>query len=166
MSIFRRWVVVMVMGVGLLAGCRAAGGGGGMPAAAAAAAGPPPSVRFNVMLRAESVPIVALAFRSPHLWVGTEHGLRRWNVVTDESEWVGSAAGLLGRSVSALGTDMDGVAWVATEAGVGNLRQIGQQLRYQPVGALAGITLLSPTRDKGVWAAGPAGLFSVEGRGW
>jgi ligand-binding sensor domain-containing protein len=164
MSIFRRWRLLMIAVLAAWpAGCRAPVGGGAPGAGGAAR----PSAGFAVSRYAESVPIAAIAFRAPYLWAGTEHGLRRWNVLTEESQWIGPAVGLLGHNVSALGIDGAGAVWVATEAGIGRIAPQGAQLRYEPQGALAGITLLAPTRsDGGAWAGGPGGLFHLDGRSW
>src|SRR6185295_8073913 len=148
------------------AGCATPGAasGPGGPAAATAPAG------FTVLRQAESVPIAAIAFHAPYLWAGTEHGLRRWNVDSDDSQWIGptlGASGPLGRNVSALAVDASGAAWVATEAGVGRVAAAGTSLRYEAKGALAGITTLLPTRDDGgAWAGGPGGLYRLDGKSW
>jgi hypothetical protein len=123
---------------------------------------------LSIISRAEPGPILALAFHAPHLWIGTARGLRRRNVSDGSCEWVGADSGLLGRQVSALAIDRTGTAWVATDAGVGRISiDAADNLHYEPMAPLAGITTLAPdARAAGAWAGGPHGLYHLDGRSW
>ncbi|MEA2700056.1 MAG: hypothetical protein QOI66_4327 [Myxococcales bacterium] len=123
----------------------------------------------SIINRAEPGPILALAFHAPHLWIGTARGLRRRNVSDGTYEWVGADSGLLGRQVSALAVDRTGAAWVATDAGVGRISaDAADNLHYEPMAPLAGITALAPDARgaAGAWAGGPHGLYHLDGRSW
>jgi hypothetical protein len=156
----------MAVGVGACAAGRAAGGAAPGPGAAAAASTPGPG-GFTVTARGEPGPITALAFRAPYLYVGSPRGLRRSNVDSDEYEWMDAVAPLMGSRISALGVESGGAIWVATEAGLSRLSRAAVGERYEPLAPLPRVTFLAPVEGGRVptaWAAGPDGLFRVEGR--
>jgi hypothetical protein len=170
MSIAGRLAVLSLPALACHTGMRGATGG---PAASAGAAATAAAPEFAVTERAESGAITAIAFRAPILYAASAQGLRRWDVSADEYEWIGSEAGLLGKSVTAVGVDGDRNAWVATEAGVGRIvrgpKPKDDGWRYQSMGGLAGITALAPMtegRGRGAWAGGPDGLFRSDGTSW
>jgi hypothetical protein len=168
-----------------LAGLAGLGCAGRAPGGVAPPPGAPPtsSAGLSVIERAEPGPITALAFVAPHLFAGGAQGLRRIDVKFDEWESIGADEGLPGRAVSALGADAEGGIWVATDAGVGRLVRVpasggaapegasaaggdGDELRYESAGApLAHVTWLAPLAraNDGAWAAGPDGLYRLNG---
>jgi hypothetical protein len=124
---------------------------------------------FQIIQRAEPGPILALAVRPPHLWVGTARGLRRWDVGKGTWQWIGPETGLLGRHISALGVEPSGAVWVATEVGVGRITVSATgAIRYEPMAPLGSVTALVPVKQSGggVWAGGPHGLAFLDGRSW
>jgi hypothetical protein len=157
----------------LLAGCSSGlSGQAASPAAGEARAAASP---YTITERAETGPVTALAFRAPILYAGTAHGLRRWDVTSDEYEPLGADAGLLGRGVTALGADGDRNVWVATEGGVGRLEPAvkgdkdanAHGWRYHAMGGLGGLTAIAPLSDgRGAWAGGRDGLFRSDGTSW
>jgi hypothetical protein len=167
-SVARRRLLLAVMSLPALA-CHAGlrGDAGGAAATTSAAAAP----EFAVTQRAEPGAITALAFRSPTLFAGNAQGLRRWDVGSDEYEWIGFEAGLLGQTVTAIGVDGEHNAWVATDVGVGRIVRGPKDdgWHYVAMGNLANITSLAPMtqgRGVGAWAGGPDGLFRSDGTSW
>jgi hypothetical protein len=141
--------------------------------AAPPASAPSATPGLAITERAETGPITAIAARGPVLYAGSSRGLRRWDVPNDEYETLGADAGLPGHGVSALGFDGDGVAWIATDAGVGRLARVkahgedGVKETYESLGGPAGVTALAPWADgRGAWAGGVEGLSRSDGRSW
>jgi hypothetical protein len=161
-SLASRSLVALSLGAAACqAGPRAEGGAA--PVAVAAAA---PGLAITA--RAETGAITAIAYRAPLLYAGTTHGLRRWDVTTDEYETLGPDEGLLGHGVTALGLDGAHDVWVATDAGVGRFTAPEKgKPKYQAMGGLAGITAIAPTTDgRSAWAGGGDGLYHSDGTSW
>jgi hypothetical protein len=159
MSLFRRAIVVVAMAG--LAACRTPRAGGG--AGASGLAQPVPG--FRVTRQAESVPITALAVQGPYVWIGSAHGLRRWNVATDEGGWVGPESGLVGHGVSALATDADGGLWVATEAGVGRITAPAPQPRAGAAASDGAAAAASPSDGPPAAPAAPRAELRYQAKG-
>lgn len=105
----------------------------------------------------------AIADSPSHIWVGSPHGLLRWDggrytVLTTKD-------GLPSDRVAAVTVDGSGVVWVATPKGLGRLTRTWVTLPVPPVGAF--LTGLVPSADgKLLWAGGPDGLARLRNNRW
>lgn len=113
------------------------------------------------------VPVNAMTFTSDGLWIGTAHGLFRWDGQRLSS--IGSRS-LSSAEITALASDQQGRLWVATRTS-GVFVQLGntfapRSLGLDGSGSIA-VWALSSDRDGGMWAAtNGAGLvrLGIEGQ--
>ncbi|HEY8923958.1 MAG TPA: hypothetical protein VIU64_06220, partial [Polyangia bacterium] len=163
--------VVLAGAVLAVAACSATKTGPGPSAGSSMTAGGAASSRFSgLSFQAELAPISALAWESPHLWMGSDRGLRRVRISDESVEWIAlgtkpSAAGAAaaggaggtssgasstsspivetdgaGPRVTALALAAGGGVWVGTDGGLGRVSNVGEKPTFQPVASLAGVT--------------------------
>jgi hypothetical protein len=113
---------------------------------------------------ADSFPVTAIADSATTLFVGTTHGLIRWeggryNVLTQKD-------GLPADRITAVAVDGGGAVWLATARGLSRgLRNVWSNYAPAPVGGF--LTGLIPSSDgKTVWAGGPEGLARLRSGRW
>ncbi len=102
-----------------------------------------------------------------NLWVGSTHGLLRWDMTGGAHYTViGPADGLPAERVAAVAGDELGGVWVATAKGVSRgFHGSWSNLPMAPVGPF--VTGLTPTlTGKGAWAGGPEGLARLRDKRW
>jgi hypothetical protein len=150
------------VGAALALGACHAGVGSGPSAPAAG--------EFNVVERAETGPITALAAKAPYLWAAGAPGLRRWDVTTGDYEVVGDGDPKGTHALTAIAVDDEGSAWVASADETGRwVADKAGELRYATAGSPGDVVALAPRRpvkSRGVWAGGPGGLFHYDGHRW
>ena len=109
-----------------------------------------------------------MADSATNLWVGSPHGLVRWDLSGGAHYTViGPNDGLPAERVAAVATDAQGGVWVATSKGMSRGFHGGwsNRLPAAPVGPF--VTGLQPTLGgKGAWAGGPEGLARLRDRRW
>jgi ligand-binding sensor domain-containing protein len=114
--------------------------------------------------------VSALARHEDTLWVGSESGLVRWNLVDGSHTRFGQADGLASEYITALLVDGDGILWVATDEGIS--RFDGQSwLTFDQADGLDAdwITSLLLDTEGHLWAGsrnGERGLNYYDGRTW
>ncbi len=112
--------------------------------------------------------VTALADGGSTLWVGSPHGLLKWDLTGAQSHYtvVGAADGLPADRINAVAVDPKGAVWVATAKGLSH----GSNARWQnlpapPVGDF--VTGLVPTLDgTSLWVGGAEGLAHLRGNKW
>ena len=170
----RRSVLLVLAGAALaVGGCSATKTGPGPSAGASIAAEGAARSKFSgLSFQAELAPISALAWEAPHLWMGSDRGLRRVRVSDENVEWISlgrkpsgasaaSAGGAGGTSsaasapspiseadgagprVTALAPAAGGGVWVGTDSGLGRVSNVGEKPTFQLVASLPGVTHLA-----------------------
>ena len=171
----RRSVRLVLAGAALaVGGCSATKAGPGPSAGGpTAGAGAAPTKFSGLSFQAELAPISALAWEAPHLWMGSDRGLRRVRVSDESVEWIALGAkpssGSAGRGaggaggapsgaapaapiietegggprVTALAPAAGGGMWVGTDTGLGRISNTAEKPTFQPVATLSGLTHLA-----------------------
>jgi hypothetical protein len=110
--------------------------------------------------------VTSIADSPTHLWVGTAHGLLRWDVAAGKYSVLTTKDGLPADKITAVAVDGQGGVWVATPKGLARANKSGwQSVSAPPVGDF--LTGLQPTADgRALWAGGPEGLARLHGGKW
>jgi hypothetical protein len=137
------------------------------PARAEAEGEKPPSFRASrVRSFTDTFAVTAVADTPSQLWIGTPHGLLRWEVTSGKSTVITSHDGLPEDRIAAVTADAQGGVWAATAKGVSRgLRGSWQNLPPPPVGDFV-TGLVASLDGKILWAGGPEGLARWRGGKW
>jgi Two component regulator propeller len=111
--------------------------------------------------------VTSVTDTSSNLWVGSTHGLLRWDLAGGARYTViGPNEGLPAERVAAVASDSQGGVWVATEKGLSRgFHGSWSNLPPAPVGPF--VTGLVPSlAGKGAWAGGPEGLARMQNKKW
>ncbi len=141
--------------------------GPGTRAPVAPAAQPKPSFSASkVRSFTDTFAVTAVADSGSNLWVGTPHGLLRWELGAGRYVAMTTKDGLPADRIAAVSVDGQGAIWVATAKGLSRgLRGAWSNFPAAPVGDfLTG--LVAAADGKGAWAGGPEGLAHLKGRQW
>lgn len=114
----------------------------------------------------DAAPVTAVAATGSTLWVGTTHGLVKWDLAKNTSQLVTATDGLPGNRVVALAVDGEGALWVATPGGLAH-QQGAQELKWktQPVAPVGEpVAALAVTTDGALWIGGAGGLARFGGK--
>jgi hypothetical protein len=111
--------------------------------------------------------VTSVADTAANVWVGSTHGLLRWDLMGGaHATVIGTNDGLPAERVAAVSSDSLGAVWVATAKGISRGYKGGwSNLPPAPVGPF--VTGLVPTLGgKGAWSGGPEGLARLKDRRW
>ena len=110
--------------------------------------------------------VTSIADSPTSLFIGTAHGLLRWELGSGKFNILTSHDGLPADRVAALAVDGQGGVWVATAKGLSRgVRSAWSNFPVAPVGEF--LTGLQPGLDgRSVWAGGPEGLARLRGGKW
>jgi hypothetical protein len=113
----------------------------------------------------ETTAVTAIQPVGGNLYVGTAHGLIKWDIAKVTSTTLTAATGLPGDKIGALANDLHNGVWVMTDKGVSHeSKGAWQNAPAVPVGAfVAGMVV---TDDGSVWAGGPEGLARLNKGTW
>jgi hypothetical protein len=132
------------------------------------AAPPRPSfAASHVRAYTDTFAVTSVADTAANIWVGTTHGLLRWDLMGGaHATVIGTNDGLPAERVAAVASDSQGAVWVATAKGISRgYKGAWSNLPPAPVGPF--VTGLVPTlAGKGAWAGGPEGLARLRDRRW
>lgn len=129
-----------------------------------------PKVSFNgsrVHAYTDTFAVTSVADTASNVWVGSTHGLLRYDLVGGaHATVIGTNDGLPAERVAAVSADSQGAVWVATAKGISRGYKGGwTNLPPAPVGPF--VTGLVPTLGgKGAWSGGPEGLARLKDRRW
>jgi hypothetical protein len=147
------------LAVAALAGCPAP-----LPQPSVPSAPPKTFTASRIRSFSDSSPVTAIADSPTTLFVGTSHGLIRWeggrySLLTQKD-------GLPADRITAVAVDGNGAVWLATAKGLSRgLRNVWSNYAPAPVGGF--LTGLIPSADgKTIWAGGPEGLARLRGGRW
>ena len=127
----------------------------------------PPAMTFaasRIRSFSDSFAVTAIADSPSTIFVGTPHGLLRWE--GGHYTVLSQRDGLPADRVSAVTVDSAGAVWLATAKGLSRgLRGVWTNYPLAPVGGF--LTGLVPGGDnKSIWAGGPEGLARLRGFRW
>jgi hypothetical protein len=131
---------------------------------------PTPKLSFaasHVRAYTDTFAVTSVADTAANVWVGTTHGLLRWDLMGGaHATVIGTNDGLPAERVAAVASDSQGAVWVATAKGISRGYKGGwSNLPAAPVGPF--VTGLVPTlAGKGAWAGGPEGLARLRDHRW
>jgi hypothetical protein len=131
---------------------------------------PPPKPTFgasHVHAFTDTFAVTSVADTAANVWVGSPHGLLRWDLAGGAHHTViGINEGLPAEHVAAVASDSQGAVWVATAKGLSRgYKGSWSNLPAAPVGAF--VTGLVPTvGGKGAWSGGPEGLARLRDKRW
>jgi hypothetical protein len=114
----------------------------------------------------DTFPVTSIADTAHNLWIGSTHGLIRWDLAAGRYSVIGQRDGLPADRVAAVAVDSQGAVWVATAKGISRGKSGAfTNLPAPPVGDfLAGLV---PAADgKSAFAGGPEGLARLRGKNW
>lgn len=121
-----------------------------------AAPAEPPFTASHIRSYTDTFAVTSIADSPSNLWVGTTHGLLRWDLASGRYATITAASGLSDDRVLAVTVDEQGEVWVATKSGTAvGFRGSWQKVPPPPVGDF--VTGLVSGPERSLWAGGPEG---------